>query len=370
MLGLAVKQRDVVNLSIGEPDFDTPQAIIERGFEDALNGHTHYTASQGDPELLEKLSEQICRETAQPVTPSSILVTHGAMGALTSALRTLLDPGEEAILIEPHFPDYAAHVILAGGQVVSVPARFEGNFIPRADDIEKAVTPSSKVIVLNSPNNPTGAVLPGNLLDSIADIAKSHDLMVISDEVYEKLLFEGKHDSIYNRSGMEERTLVIKSFSKSHAMTGWRIGYCYGPQMLIDEMLKVVNYSTACASSVGQRAAIAALELGLTDVARFRRIFFERMNLVHERLCAMPGIRAVKPQGGIYVFASIEGVMTDSRKFAIELLKESGVVVIPGYAFGKSAEGCIRIACTQDISLLQEGLDRLEAFVTKRRSRS
>jgi aminotransferase len=263
MVGMAAGKTGIINLGIGEPDFETPPEVIEKAFQDARAGHTHYTPSQGDPELLEKLASQISNDTGILTPASSVLVTQGGMGALTAAFRSILEKGDEVLLIEPHFPDYLGHITLAGGVATTVVARIENQFIPDPKEIAKAITRKTKVLVLNSPNNPTGAVLPSGVLDAIAELVVHHNLIAVSDEVYDRIIFDNNPcQSIITRPEMINRTLVVKSFSKSYAMTGWRIGYCHGPQPIIEQMLKVVNYSTACASSIGQRAAIAALALG------------------------------------------------------------------------------------------------------------
>lgn len=363
MGGMAAHMDDVITLGIGEPDFHTPAIITEKAFQDARNGHTHYTPSQGDPELLGKLSETLTRDLGTPVPPSAILITHGGMGALTGALRTLLEQGDQVLLVEPHFPDYMAHIAFAGGIAVKAPSRFEDGFVPKPKDLENAITPKTRVLILNSPNNPTGAVIPGDVLDAIAEIAVRHNLFVISDEVYDRILYKPPFESIYTRPGMAERTLVIKSFSKSHAMTGWRIGYCFGPQAMIDQMLKVVNYSTACASSIGQRAAIAALDIDPAIVDAMKDRFEARVHLVCARLNAMDKVRVSTPGGSFYVFADISRITRKSREFAIQLLQEAKVVVVPGYAFGESGEGCIRIACTRERAVLEKAMDRIESFL-------
>lgn len=363
MGGLAVGMEDVINLGIGEPDFNTPEIITKKAFEDTRNGHTHYTPSQGDPELLNKLASAISESTGTKVEPPAILITHGGMGALTAALRTLLEHGEQVLLMEPHFPDYLAHIALAGGEAVKIPSRFEESFLPRLEDIESAVTSQTKVLILNSPNNPTGMVIPPDLLNMIAEIAIRHDLFVISDEVYDRIIYAPPFSSISTRQGMAERTLVIKSFSKSHAMTGWRVGYCYGPQNLMEQMLKVVNYSTACASSIGQRAAIAALDIDPMIVEHMKERFAARVELVCTRLNSVKGVRVLRPKGSFYVFADIRQITCQSRKFALDLLYQNKVVVIPGYAFGESGEGCIRIACTKGKSVLAEAMNRIESFI-------
>lgn len=360
---LASGYEGVINLGIGEPDFVTPAEIIEKAFADVRDGHTHYTASQGDPQLLKKLAKKISLDNHLTISSENILITHGGMGALAAALRCTIDPGEQALVLEPHFPDYAAHIKLAGGVAVGVSSCFEEGFVPRPEVIAEAITPLTKVIILNSPNNPTGGVLQGGILDRIAEIAVNNDLIVISDEVYDEIVFSHPFESISTREGMAERTLVIKSFSKSYAMTGWRVGYCYGPQALIKEMIKVVNYSTACVSSIGQRAALAALEIDPLIVSRMREKYVERASLVCEQINSFPGIRALEPKGSFYVFVDISGITGDSRKFALDLLEQARVVVVPGYAFGKSGEGCIRIACTKDEGILSEALNRLKEYL-------
>lgn len=360
---LAQGMPDVINMGIGEPDFPTPPQITTRAFDDAQNGCTHYTPSQGDPELVKKLADILSKKTCLSVTSSMILITHGAMGALSAAFRTLLEPGDEVLLMEPHFPDYLAHIAFARGCAVPVETRFDQGFIPDPTAIEAAVTPRTRIILLNSPNNPTGSVLPADLLDKIADIARRHNLVVISDEVYDRITFTGTPESIYSRPGMDRQTLVVKSFSKTYAMTGWRIGFCYGPETLISQMLKVVNYSTACASSVGQRAAIAALDLESRIIEQMTATFEQRVNLVCDRLAAMPGIRLIRPRGSFYVFADIHSIHPDSREFAISLLNSEQVVVVPGYAFGNSCEGCIRIACTLPRERLSQAMDRLQRYL-------
>ena len=365
MGGMAAHMDGVITLGIGEPDFNTPPAITEKAFQDALNGHTHYTPSKGDPELLEKLAANITRETGISTGSSSIIITHGGMGALTASLRTLLEQGDHVLLVEPHFPDYIAHIAFARGVAVKARSRAENRFIPLPQDIELAITTKTRVLILNSPNNPTGAVIPGDVLDAISELAIRYNLFVISDEVYDRIIFDPPFESIVTRPGMAERTLVIKSFSKSHAMTGWRVGYCYGPQAVIDQMLKVVNYSTACASSIGQRAAVAALDIDPSVISAMKDRFEARVDLVCTRLNAMEGIKVARPGGSFYLFADIRPITRKSREFAIRLLQEEKVVVIPGYAFGDSAEGFFRIACTRSKQQLAEAMDRIQAFLTR-----
>ena len=369
MSQLAAGLDDLITLGIGEPDFDTPKPVIEKAFADARSGHTHYTHSQGDAQLLDRLSEDLSLRTGMEIPRDSILVTHGAMNGLTAAFRTLLEPGDEVITAEPHFPDYLAHITLAHGKLVTVPTRFQGGFIPDPFAIESAITPKTRVLLINSPNNPTGSVLPQKTLEELARIAQKYDLAVISDEVYDRICFEKRPVSIYTLPGMARRTLVVSSFSKTYAMTGWRIGFAFGPKALISQMLKVVNYSTACASSLGQRAALAALDLDEAILAKMAGVFEKRVELVCSRLEAMPGIRVKRPRGSFYVFVDVSAVSKDSRKFALALMEAEHLVVVPGYAFGASCDGCIRIACTLPRAQLSRAMDRLERFLTRQTQR-
>jgi len=366
MSQIAAQYDDVISLGIGEPDFDTPVPIVEKAFEDARGGHTHYTHAQGDPQLLRKLSACLSKDLGKTVPPGCIIITHGAMNGLANAFRTLMDPGDEIILIEPHFPDYLAHITLAHAVPRYVPSGFDNGFLPDPADIEAAITPRTRVILLNSPNNPTGTVVPESLLEEISAIARAHGLCVVSDEVYDRLSFGGRAKSIYSCPGMENHALVINSFSKTYAMTGWRVGFAYGPGPVIDQMVKVGNYAMACASSVSQRAALAALDIPGKVVREMSDTFERRVALVCSRLEAMPGVRVSRPRGSFYVFADISGITNQSRQFALDLLEAEKVVVIPGYPFGQSCEGCIRIACTINRQKLSEAMDRLERFITGR----
>lgn len=356
---------NVISLGIGEPDFDTPAEICRSALGDALRGYTHYTPSRGDEDLIEALLIYIKDSRNITLSPTQLGVTHGGMGALIAGLRTLLDPGDEVIIIEPHFPSYRAQVIFAGGVPVFVPTDFQDRFIVRPVRVEQAVSSKTKAMIINSPNNPTGCVIPGDILDELARIAVNNDLLVISDEVYDHLVFEGPFESIYSRPGMSERTLVVNSFSKAFAMTGWRIGYCYGPEWLMDEVVKVATYFTSCPSNVGQRAALAALRAEEEQFGRMARAFEERCAYAYSRFKEMPGVRVHSPAGSFYVFPDLSEITSDSRQFALDLLDREQVVVIPGSAFGSSGTTCIRISCTIDMPLLAEAMDRIERFISR-----
>jgi aminotransferase len=366
----AMAYDSVISLGIGEPDFDTPAEICREALQDALAGHTHYTPSRGDEELVEALLEYIKKNRKIELSPAQLTVTHGGMGGLIAGLRAILDPGEEVILIEPHFPSYRAQVIFAGGTPVLAATSFQDRFVVRPERVARAISPRTKAIIINSPNNPTGCVIPGDVLDELARIAVQNDLMVISDEVYDRLIFEGPGESIFTRPGMAERTMVVNSFSKAFAMTGWRIGYCYGPEWLINEVMKVATYFTSCPSNVGQRAALAALRTDREQFERMAQEFKDRCTFAYDRLREMPGVKVHPPSGSFYLFPNLEKVTDDTTQFALGLLDREQIVVIPGDAFGPSGKPCIRISCTVERDLLGKALDRIERFLDSYGERS
>jgi aspartate/methionine/tyrosine aminotransferase len=354
---------DVISLGIGEPDFHTPADVCRPALDDALDGATHYTPSRGDPDLVDALLQYIKESRGIELEPSQLTATHGGMGALIASLRAILDPGDAVIVPEPHFPTYKAQICFAGGQVVYVPTVFEDRFVLRADNVSRAITSNTKALIVNSPNNPTGSVIPGAVLDELARLAVEKDLLVISDEVYDRLSFERPHESIYTRPGMAERTLVVNSFSKAFAMTGWRIGYCYGPAWLMEEVVKVATYFTSCPSSVGQRAAFAALRTDQKPFEAMALEFKRRCRLAYERLKAMPGVDVHPTGGSFYIFPNVSKLADDAEAFALDLLDKEQVVVIPGGAFGPSGKGCVRISCTVDEARLNEAMDRMDRYI-------
>ena len=362
----AAEYDNFISLGIGEPDFNTPKEICHQALQDAIRGATHYTQSQGDPELIEAIQLYLHERLGEDLSTSQIVVTTGGVGGLTSFFRTVLDPGDEVLLPEPYFPPYRHHIEWVGGRVIHVQTCFENGFVPTPETLEAAITPSSKVLLLNSPNNPTGAVIPAETLDNIARIALERDLLVLSDEVYERLLFDGRtHESIWKRPGMRERTVVVHSFSKSFAMTGWRIGYAFGPEWLIESMIKVVSSTTSCAPSVSQRAALAALRLDAEVFDAMVEEFHVRRDQAYQVLEQLPGVRVHKPGGTFYMFPDISQITQDSRQFALDLLKEEQVVVVPGEAFGPSGKGCVRIALTVNQEVLKEAFERIRRFIRK-----
>ena len=360
----AAEYDNVISLGIGEPDFGTPIEICDQALHDARGGATHYTQSQGDPELIEALQLYLRERLGEAFSARQIVVTTGGIGALTSFFRAVLNPGEEVLLPEPYFPPYRHLIEWVGGKAINVESCFENCFIPTPEALERAITPSSKVLLLNSPNNPTGAVIPSESIDAIAQIAIEKDLLVLSDEVYERLLFDGlTHDSIWTRPGMRARTVVVHSFSKSFAMTGWRIGYAFGPEWIIESMVKVVSSWTSCAPSVSQRAALAALQLESAVIGSMVEEFRARRDLAYEGLKVLSRVRVHKPAGTFYIFPDISQITNDCVQFALHLLEEEQVVVVPGETFGPSGRGCIRLALTVNQDLLKEAIERIRRFI-------
>lgn len=362
----AAEYESYISLGIGEPDFTTPEQISNQALQDALQGATHYTQSQGDPELLKAIQMYLHERLGEVFPTGQIVVTTGGVGGLTSFFRTVLNPGEEVLIPEPYFPPYRHHIEWVGGKAVPVQTRFENGFVPTPEALEAAITPQSKALLLNSPNNPTGAIIPGEILDNLARVVLERDLLVLSDEVYERLLFDGRtHESIRTRPGMKERTVVVHSFSKSFAMTGWRIGYAFGPEWLITPMIKVISSTTSCAPSVSQRAGLAALQLDAEVIDGMVEEFRVRRDQTYEALKELPDVRVHKPGGTFYIFPDISQITQDSRQFALDLLKEEQVVVIPGEAFGPAGKGCLRIAFTVNQEILKEALERIQRFIKK-----
>ncbi len=367
MVARASAYDNVISLSIGEPDFDTPSFVCHAAFKDTLHGCTHYAPSKGDADLKGQLLAKLTQKYGIPFTDSRILITSGAMHGLLASMLTLLQKGDEVICPAPCFSDYMGHCGIAGARLVMVPTRFSEGFIPTREGLEACVSPRSRVLLINSPCNPSGIVLPPATLDMMAEFAVEHDLVVLSDEVYDSISFGGPAESIATRPGMAERTVILNSFSKAYAMTGWRVGYAAGPEWIMKEMVKVLSYSVASTNSAGQRAALAAMTGPQDEFRSFIEAYRKRTSLAWKRLSSMPGVQCLKPQGTFYLFPRIEAAAGDSLAFAIDLLDKEQVVVVPGFPFGpeETVRGCIRLACTVDEQKISEAMDRLERYLKR-----
>ncbi|MGI6643809.1 MAG: pyridoxal phosphate-dependent aminotransferase [Bacillota bacterium] len=355
----------VIHLEVGDPDFRTPSHIIEAAHRAAMRGDTHYAPSAGKPRLREAIAAKLMSENGIKCEPSQIIVTVGAVGAVASALLSVLDPGDEVMVTDPYWPNYLGLTTMAGGKLVPIKLHEELGFAPDLDEIQDKITSRTKVLILNSPNNPTGGVLPEDLLMKIGEIALRHRMLVISDEVYEKIVFDGtRHFSLGSVPEFRDNVLTVNGMSKTFAMTGWRIGYACGPQNVIDAMAKIYQISVSSVSSVIQEAALAALTGPQEPVLEMVRAYQRRRDLVVAGLESIPGITCVKPKGAFYVMPNISSYGMTSLDFSLALLNRGKVATVPGSALGQNGEGYIRISCATSEDNLKEALGRMKDFVT------
>lgn len=363
----AIGHDEWVKFTVGEPNFDTPTPIIEAAYKAALEGNTHYVHNAGIFPLRKELAKKFQEENGINADPEcEIIVGSGGTDILFLALQTLLDPGDEVIMTDPCWTPYPLQVNLCHGVAVKIPVSEKNGFMFDIGKLRTAVTDNTKVIILNSPANPTGGVAPLSLLEDIAQLAIDRDLFVISDEVYEKLLYDGAlHHSICSLPGMKDRTIVINSFSKSFAMTGWRIGYGCGPVEVIENMVKMHELGASCTNVPAQFAAIAALACGDEPLQQMLAQYKRRREMIVQGLNAIPGISCLPPKGTFYAFANIQGSGVPSEVFSNRLMEEAGVVVIPGIAFGEGGEGFIRMSFATSDEAIMEGLNRIDIFMNK-----
>jgi len=359
----AVEKMDgVLNLGIGEPDFDTEHDIIDAAAAAGKAGFTHYPPLSGFPDVRQAVCDYWKRHHALEAGPDEVIVTTGGMQGPHLAMQALLNPGDEIILIEPYFGPYEAQPEACGAVAVRVATKEENGFAPTAADLEKAITPRTKALLLNTPNNPTGRVYPRERLEEIAAIIEKHDLFVLSDEIYESMVHKGVHVPFATIPGMRERTLTMAGMSKSHCMTGWRVGYSIGPVELIKVMVAVSSSQTFGVNSLAQKATAYALANHDAKVTERKNVFAERMNYVAERLNAIKNVTCTQAEGAFYLFPSVKDTGLKSDEFVWGLLENGRVATIPGPAFGASGEGFIRIACTRSMDELTQAMDRIEEF--------
>jgi len=355
---------DVISLGIGEPDYVTPWRIREAAIFAMEKGKTGYTSNLGVPKLRQavaKYIEQRCGVSYHPHT--EVLISVGVSEALDLALRALLNPGDEVIFHEPSYVSYNPSVLLSHGKPVSVRTSFEHEFRVLAEDIERVITPRSKALLLSFPTNPTGAILRAEDLGPIAELCRLHDLIVLSDEIYCELLYDGtEHASIAALPGMKERTVLLNGCSKSYAMTGFRVGYACAPAPIIEAMMKIHQYAIMCASIMSQEAAIEALENCQKEVEIMRGDYERRRNYVVNRLNEI-GLPCHTPEGAFYAFPEITSTGLNSTNFSLQLLRSKRVAVVPGSAFGVSGEGFVRCCFATGFDKLKEAMDRVAEFV-------
>lgn len=356
---------DAISLGVGEPDFDTPWHIREEGIYSLEKGRTFYTSNAGLSELKIEISKYLDRRFDLKYDPlDEIMITVGGSEAIDGALRAMLDAGDEVILPQPSYVSYEPCIVLADGVPVIVELKEENDFKLTREQLEKAVTDKTKILIMPFPNNPTGAIMTKEELQPIVDFVIEHDLFVISDEIYSELTYSGNHVSIGAFPGMKERTIVINGFSKSYAMTGWRLGYACGPQVIIKQILKIHQFAIMCAPTTSQYAAIEALRHGDDDVEKMRDEYDRRRRFLLNAFDEM-GIECFEPYGAFYMFPSIKKFGMSSDEFATRLLKEEKIAVVPGTAFGDCGEGFLRISYAYSIDDLKAALERIGRFIEK-----
>ena len=359
---------EVISLGVGEPDFDTPWHIRDEGIYSLEKGRTFYTSNAGLKELKIEISKFLDRRYGLKYdSTNEILVTVGGSEGIDIAFRSMLDPGDEVLIPEPCYVSYLPCARLAGGVPVTIELKAENDFRLTAQQVEAAITPKTKILVLPFPNNPTGAVMEKKDLEAIAEVVKKHDLFVLSDEIYSELTYLDNHVSIASLPGKKERTIVINGFSKSHAMTGWRLGYACGPKEIIGQMLKVHQFAIMCAPTTSQYAAVSALRNGDKDVAMMREQYNQRRRFLLHRFKEM-GLECFEPFGAFYIFPCIKEFGMTSDQFATELLQAKKVAVVPGTAFGNSGEGFLRISYAYSLEDLKVALGRIEEFINDLRA--
>ena len=356
------KMQGVLNLSIGEPDFVTEPDIVDAGAKAAKEGFTHYPPLQGYLDTREAACAYWERHHGLKSSPDNVYISVGGLHIPWLAFGALLNPGDEVMLIEPYFTPYEAQIRGNGGVPVPIKTREENNFAPTIDELREAATPRTRAIILNYPGNPSGRVATRKQLEEIAQFVEERNMFVLSDEIYESMSFSGEHVCFANIPGMKERTLLASGVSKSHCMTGWRIGYVFAPQNVINVMCVLSSFQTYGVNTLSQKAAAYAMNTQDEKVRERAGIFGERLRFVAEKLNAMKGVKCHKAEGAFYLFPDISGTGLTSEEFTWRLLNEAKVAVLPGSAFGQTGEGYVRIACTQSMETLTESMSRMNEF--------
>ena len=365
---LVSEMDDAISLGVGEPDFDTPWHIRDEGIYSLEKGRTFYTSNAGLKDLKMEIAKYLDRRFDLHYDYNKeIFVTVGGSEAIELTMRAMLDPGDEVLIPQPSYVSYVPCCVLANGTPVIIELKAENEFRLTAEELEAAITPKTKLLVMPFPNNPTGAVMERADLEAVAEVVKKHDLYVLSDEIYCELTYLENHVSIASLPGMKERTIVVNGFSKSHAMTGWRLGYACGPAPILKQMLKIHQFAIMCAPTTSQYAAIEALRNGDEDVAMMREQYDARRRYLMQRFKEM-GLDCFEPFGAFYVFPCIKEFGMTSDEFANRLLQTKKVAVVPGTAFGRSGEGFLRISYAYSLEDLKVALERVEEFITELRA--
>ena len=357
--------KSIVHFEIGEPDFNTPENVKQAGIKAIQENYTHYSPAQGVLELREAVADYISKTRGIKVTPEEVVITPGGKDVILFAATALLDEGDEAIYPNPGYPIYESAIKISGAKPVPMPLREENDFAFDREEFKKLITPKTRLIIINSPGNPTGGILSVEDLEFIADIAKKNDIMILSDEIYSRIIYDGEFHSIASIPGMKDRTIILDGFSKTYAMTGWRLGYAVTNKELAQQFVKLATNSFSCVATFVQMAGIEALRGPQDAVEEMRKRYEERRNLIINGLNEIPGFRVKMPKGAFYAFPNIEGTGKSSKELSDYLLNEAGVATLPGTSFGEYGEGFIRFSYATSLDNIKEGLRRVKEAVAK-----
>ncbi|MFH0802804.1 MAG: pyridoxal phosphate-dependent aminotransferase [bacterium] len=362
---LEAQGKKIIHLQIGEPDFDTPLNIREKAIQALKDGHTHYTPSTGILELRQTVAKYISRTRKIEVTPENVVINPGGRPIIFHALLACVDHGDEVLYPNPGYPGYQSIISFAGGVPVPIPLLEEKDFRFDVDDLERKITPKTRMIILNSPGNPTGGILTYEDLEKIAYLAKKHDLLVFSDEIYSRIIYEGEHHSIASFGGMPERTILLDGFSKTYAMTGWRLGYGVMPKEIAERIIKLTLNSLSCVATFVQMAGIEALEGPQDAVESMVEEFRKRRDFIVDGLNKIPGISCRKPHGAFYVLPNVKKLGMKTKELEVYLMEEAGVACLAGAAFGQYGEGYMRLSYANSMENLSKALSQIKEAVIK-----
>ena len=362
---LEAEGMDVVHLEIGEPDYDTPENVVRAGVDALGGGFTHYGPSPGLPDVRARIAQEIADTRGISVSGDNVVVTPGGKPIMFFVLLALAEHGDEVLYPNPGFPIYESMINFAGAEAVPMPLREDRDFNVDVDEVAEQITPATKLMIINSPNNPCGSVMGREELRALAELAVERDVLVLADEIYSRFLFEGEHHSITAFPGMTERTIILDGFSKTYAMTGWRLGFGVMPLELVEPISRLMTNSVSCTASFTQMAAIEALDGPQDDAYGMVAEFKRRRDLIVNGLNAIPGIRCPMPKGAFYVFPNVEGTGLSSAEFADRLLQEAGVACLSGESFGEYGKGHVRFSFANSAENIQKALGRIAGFVAK-----
>ena len=360
---LEAQGKKIIHLEIGEPDFETPVNIVNRGRQALLDGYTSYNPSPGYDDLRQVIASEIAKTRGIQTNGDNVIVTPGGKPIMFFVIMALIEEGDEVLYPNPGFPIYESMINFCGGTAIPMRLHEDKEFNIDIEDVKRQITPNTKLLIVNSPNNPCGSIVGDRELEELSILAKKHDILVLSDEIYIRFLYEGKHKSIASFPEMLDRTIILDGFSKTYAMTGWRIGYGLFPNNLVEPISRLVTNSVSCTASFTQQAAIEAITGPQNDSAQMVSEFQKRRSVVVDLLNNIPGIRCTNPKGAFYAFPNVEGTGMSSTEFANELLQEAGVAVLAGESFGQYGKGFIRISFANSTENLVEAMEKISSFV-------